>query len=423
MTTPQPADAVAPRLTLPRVALLVLAPFGCGYFMSYLFRAVNAVIAPDLVGEFGLTATALGLLTSAYIFAFAAFQLPLGVLLDRFGPRRVQASMLTVAAVGAVIFALAPSEAWLIFGRGLIGLGSAVGLMASFKAVVLWTPPERVPLMNSAVMAFGGMGIVVATQPADFMVQLIGWRGVFFGLAVIALAVAGLILAAVPEKRQGLAGGDLAAQFRTLLRIYSDREFWRIAPFVATTAGAHIAIQTLWAGPWLADVAGLARDAVAFYLLATAIGFVIGVLGAGAIADRLRRYGVGELTVMTGALLLLMASQAVIVLRITDGMLLTWMVFGATGQLGILAFGYLSAWFGVSVAGRANTALNLIIFGTAFVTQYAIGWIIDLWPQQPGGGYPAEAYSVSFGIFLALEALALAWYLICPRGTRPTTAR
>ena len=139
------ATQTADRPSLGRIMLLVLVPFGSGYFLSYLFRAVNAVVAPDLVEDIGLSASGLGLLTAAYLFAFAAFQLPLGILLDRYGPRRVQTALLLTAAAGAVLFGVAESEDLLIAARAMIGLGFAGGLMASFKAVAIWAPPGRMP--------------------------------------------------------------------------------------------------------------------------------------------------------------------------------------------------------------------------------------------------------------------------------------
>jgi MFS family permease len=158
--------------------LLVLGPFALGYFLSYLFRAVNAVVAPNLVSDIGLTAGQLGLLTSAYLFAFAVFQLPLGVLLDRFGPRRVQAALLCCAAVGSLLFSTAEGATTLTAARALIGLGFAGGLMSGFKAVVLWVPEPRRALANACVMSFGALGILVATVPVEIAVQAVPCRNV-----------------------------------------------------------------------------------------------------------------------------------------------------------------------------------------------------------------------------------------------------
>ncbi len=261
--------------------LTVLAPFALGYFLSYLFRAVNAVVGPDLAADIGLSATALGLLTSAYLFAFALFQLPLGVLLDRYGPRRVQTGLFGCAAAGSLLFSIGDDVVTLTVARALIGLGFAGGLMSGFKAVVLWVPTPRRALANACIMSFGALGLLVATVPVELALLAIGWRAVFVGLALITLAVAGLILLAVPEQAEGRSE-SLAQQIMSVVPIYRDPVFWRLAPLLAITGGTHIAIQTLWAGPWFRDVAGLDRMAVANHLMVVAIAFLIGILSSGA---------------------------------------------------------------------------------------------------------------------------------------------
>ena len=388
----------------------VLAPFAAGYFLTYLLRAVNAVVAPDLVGELGLSAAELGLLTAAYLGAFALFQLPLGVLLDRYGPRRVQAALVTVAAAGCALFAIGSDVLTLTLARGLIGLGFAGGLMSGFKAIVLWVPPPRRALANACVMSFGALGLLTATAPSEFATQMMGWRMLFFALAVITFATALVILTVVPERKAGPASESLSEQVRQLAGVFRDRAFLAIAPLVATTAGAHIAIQTLWAGPWFRDVAGLDRVGVANYLFITGVAFFAGILSSGAIADWFVRRGFTELTVMTGFLVLFFASQAGIVLEVQELSLLMWFAFGMSGQVAILAYPWLSSRYGAELSGRAQTAMNLLIFLAAFAIQYAIGAIITLFPPGTAGGYDPRSYQVAFGIFLAVQLLSFGLY-------------
>jgi predicted MFS family arabinose efflux permease len=397
--------------TLATTLLTVLAPFALGYFLSYLFRAVNAVVGPKLAAELGLGAAELGLLTSAYLFAFALSQLPLGVLLDRFGPRRVQAALLACAATGSVLFALGQDGATLTCARALIGLGFAGGLMSGFKAVVLWVPEPRRALANAAIMSFGALGILVATVPTELAVQAVGWRAVFVGLAAITFAVATLIFLAVPEPGAGASGEGLARQVASVLRILRDRAFWRLAPLLATTAGSHIAIQTLWAGPWFRDVAGFDRTGVANYLMVVAVAFLVGILLTGAVADWFVRRGVDLLTVMLGFIAVFLISELAIVLQWTALNLPMWMIFGMTGQVAVLAYPWLSSHFGAALSGRAMTAMTLVLFLAAFGAQYAIGAIIDRYPTTVGGGYHPTGYRVGFGVFLVAQLLALIWYL------------
>lgn len=407
--TPSPRSAAAPASL--GLITIVLLPFGFGYFLSYLFRAVNAVVAPDLVAELGLNASQLGLLTASYLFAFACFQLPLGVLLDRYGPRRVQVALLALAALGAALFASGTSVTTLAIARGLIGIGFAGGLMSGFKAVVLWVPEQRRALANSVVMSIGAIGLLVSTAPMQLAVASFGWRTVFWSLAALTVAVSMLIFVAVPERTTASAGDPLRAQVREMGSILADRTFWRLAPLLATTAGTQIAVQTLWAGPWFRDVAGLDRMAAANHLLLMAAAFFVGILVSGALTDWFVRRGASELDVMLGFLGLFVLAQIAIVLDIEWLRIGAWLTFGMCGQVAILAFPWLSRHFGAKRSGRANTAMNLLIFAMAFFAQSAIGAIIDTFPRLPSGGFSAPAYQVAFGTFLAIELVALLWYL------------
>jgi sugar phosphate permease len=160
-------------------------PLALGYSISYFFRNANAIIEGDLVRELGLGPADLGLLTSVYFISFAAFQLPLGVLLDRYGPRRTEAVLLLFAAVGALIFSQSDTLSGLIVGRLLIGLGVSACLMAAFKAYVIWFSNQRLPMINGLQMVAGGLGALVATTPLQNVLSITDWRGVFTGLAII----------------------------------------------------------------------------------------------------------------------------------------------------------------------------------------------------------------------------------------------
>ena len=405
---PEPADGRA--LSAARLWVAVVAPFGLGYFMSYLLRAVNAVVVDDLQRDIGVTAEGLGLITSAYLFAFGAFQLPLGALLDRFGPRRVQALLLTVSAAGAMLFAAGGSEGSLVAARALIGLGFAGGLMASFKAVVLWAPPRRVPLFNAFVMAFGGLGVLVATEPAHIAVGAFGWRAVFVGLGCVTAAAALAILVAAPRERADmLSRGDYRALLRGIATVYADRTFLSLAPMLATVAGGHIALQTLWAAPWLGDVGGLDADGTAMVLLIMAVTFTAGILLSGAIGDWANRRGIPLMVAVEVIVVVFLAASLGIALRLWTPGIGLWALFAMTGQMTILAYAHLSAHFGASLAGRANTALNLLVFLGAFAIQYAVGVVLDFWTADPVAGYPAEAWTVAFGSLFALQTAS--WLL------------
>jgi predicted MFS family arabinose efflux permease len=393
-----------------RIVLSALLPFAAGYFMSYLLRAVNAVVAPDLVREFGLTPAELGLLTAAYLGAFALFQLPLGVLLDRYGPRKVQAGLLGIAALGCAGFAFAPDFGGLFAARAVIGLGFSAGLMASYKSSATWVPAERRSLANTAIMSMGALGVVVATEPTEYLVALIGWRHAFLVFAVLILLAALLILLAAPRRDTITAPASLKEQFAQMLAIFRTPLFWRIAPLLGLTSGVQIGIQTLWAGPWLRDVMGLGREEVARHLLFMAVAFMVGILSVGVIADRLARRGIGPMQVMLGFNALYFAAQAVIVLRVEGLVFPAWLMVAAFGQVAVLAFPWFAAHIGKGLAGRANASINFTMFVAAFAAQYLVGLIIGLFPATETG-YSPQGYSWAIGLFLAAQLMAFAWYL------------
>ena len=395
-----------------RAVATVFLPFAGGYYLSYLFRSVNAVIANRLVADLGLDPAALGLLTSAYFLAFAAFQIPLGLLLDRFGPRRVQAMLLCVAALGAAVFSIGQGVGMLIAGRALIGLGVAGGLMASFKAITLWFPKARWPLVNGCFLAMGGLGAMSATTPVEALLGVTDWRGLFAGLAAVTLAVAAIIFIAVPNMGRDGAAPSLRDQLAGLATIFRDRLFWRLAPVSIASMASNMSIQGLWAGPWLRDVAGFDNDTVATYLFGLALSMTVGFVATGLVADRLAARGIGLLSVMGASMVLFSLTLCVIVLGLAPTGLWPWVLFGLLGNSTALAYAQLSRHFPLAFAGRANTALNLLVFLAAFGAQYAIGLMIDLWPATADGRYPQAAYAVAFGMVLLMQVAALAWFYL-----------
>lgn len=393
-----------------------LLPFGLGYFLSYLFRAINAVVAPDLMAELHLDAGQLGFLTAAYLLAFALFQLPLGILLDRFGPRRVQAALLAIAALGSLLFSVGQDTLTLTIARALIGLGFCGGLMSCFKAVVVWVPEQRRALGSACVMSLGAIGLMVSTAPMQWMVAQFGWRAVFAGFGVLIGIVSALIYWAVPRPDAVGKPVPLSVQWASLWSIMSDPAFLRLAPVIGFSAGSNIAIQTLWAGPWWRDIGGLDRAGVATKLLLMAGSFFIGILLTGAVTDRLVRRGVSTLDVLIGFLVAFMVAEALIICDVAE--LPAWLMFGMLGQVAVLAFPWLSSYFGTALSARANSAMNLMIFSTAFAAQWAIGAILDRFALTAAGGFPLVAYQTAFGTFFVLQVLGLLFYLPAHRQLR-----
>jgi predicted MFS family arabinose efflux permease len=390
----------------------VFIPFAFGYFLSYLFRVVNAVLAPNLTSELGVGPSQLGLLTAAYFITFAAFQLPLGVLLDRYGPRKIESFLLIFAAVGAFVFSRAQSVSGLVLGRALIGFGVSACLMAAFKAFVMWFQRRQLPLINGIQMAAGGFGALTATAPVEAALGITDWRGIFFVLAIIALAIAAAVFFVVPEKKVEHNSDSIKEQLQGIVSVFSSLTFWRIAPLTVASQAAFLAIQGLWSGPWLLDVAGFERPVMARVLLMIAAAMVAGFILTGAAAERLSRLGVKPIAVAVAGMTAFMLVQTLLILEATSWAHTLWILFGIFGTTRIIPYAVLSQSFPLHLSGRVNTALNLLVFVAAFSAQWGIGAIINLWPVTAGGNYAPAGYQAAFTMMLLLQLMALLWFIL-----------
>ncbi|HSH43493.1 MAG TPA: MFS transporter [Arenicellales bacterium] len=384
-----------------------------GYFLSYVFRVVNAVIAGDLRAELDLDSSVLGLLTSTYFLTFAAFQLPLGYLLDRYGSRRVEASLLLVAALGAFVFSLSQSVAGLIAGRALIGLGVSACLMAAFKAYVDWFPSDRLPRVNGWQMAAGGLGALFATRPVEMSLPLLGWQGVFQLLGAACVVVAVIMFLVVPEKDEYSTPRGQTGSFG-FMTVFTSPLFLRVAPLTMTSQASFLSVSGLWAGTWLQDVGGFERAESANVLAAMTVAMIAGFVILGSTTAALGRRGISTFTTATVCVGLAVVPLALmIVLEEGAPAWVCWPAFGFFGTGSILYYAALSQHFPRQIAGRVNTALNLLVFVGAFVLQWGIGVVIDHW--SVGDAFSPAGYRVAFSALVIMQALALAWYLLFRR--------
>ena len=409
-------SGVARERSVAAVIATVLVPFGVGYYLSYLFRSVNVVIAPRLAADIGLGAADLGFLTSVYFVTFAAFQLPLGLLLDRYGPRRVQAVLMLFAAAGAGLFAVAESLAALAVARGFIGLGVSGCLMVALKANVQWWPRERLALVNGFTVAFGSFGALSATVPVEIFLQYAGWRSIFTLLAVATLVVVVLTWVVVPEKSaeprtDGAPPAGLAEQLRELGLVYGSGYFWRISILVFVHNSSFLAYQTLWMGPWLRDVAGMTPADVAGNLLLFNVGMFVGVLTIGALAERLQKIGVQPIVVVGTGITTSMCIQVLFAVEATGLSTVMCVAFGYFGSATLLVYTVLGQHFPSHIIGRANTAQNMLVFVAAFVSQWGIGAIIGLWPMVDGTRYDPAAHQAAFVVMIGLQLAAFIWFM------------
>ena len=394
----------------PRLLALVFAPFAAGFFFSYVFRNVNAVIARDLAAEFALSSADIGLLTSMYLLSFTAMQVPVGVFLDRYGPRRVVASLLGIAGLGALGFALAGSFGELALGRALIGLGVSACLMGSIKAFTLWFPLSRLATLNGWMIAFGGLGGIAATSPLEALLGPLGWRAVFVGMAAGCVLSAAAIFFIVPEKPVPGAGETWGAAFARMGRIFGMLSFWRIGLPLMVCHGAYQALQGLWLAPWLIDVGGLSRAAMAAHLFATALAYSVGALFYGWLADFLADRGVSRLGLYKLGTAIGVAAFIALAFDLAPARMPVLMLYAFSSISATLSYALLTRYFPPEVTGRVNTAANVAMFFVSFLFQSGIGVVLRLFAVVDGH-YSADGYMLAFGLIAAAQCAVLAWLL------------
>ncbi len=383
-----------------RLFLMIFIPFGLGHFISYLFRTINAVIYTELMNDLQLTAEGLGLLTSLYFLAFAAAQIPLGLLLDRYGPRIVQGMMLLVAALGALLFAYSSTLRGLFIGRALIGLGVSGSLMSLLKACRIWLPKERLALATSAALAIGGLGAMMAASPFHLLLEYLSWRTLFKLLGVATLIVSGMILFFVrlPYQRVEMTFGVL---MQSVGALYRSKQFWRLALYSLFPHAVYLATLALWMGPWLQDVAGFSSGAMANGLLIGAMAMVGGSLTFGALTDRLQRHQVPPLLICGVGIIGFLSIQLLMVLNIGFPPMLSLLLFSFFGASSAMNYAIIAQSVPQALSGRVTTSYNLLVFLLSFLLQWLVGAIIGLWDGE--GGYPIPAYQWAFTLLLLLQ--------------------
>jgi predicted MFS family arabinose efflux permease len=384
-------------------------PFAAGYLLSYLFRTVNAVISPELARDLSLNPSSLGLLTSAYFLAFGAAQIPVGMLLDRFGPRRVEPFLLAVAAVGALLFSLAQSLPGLALARAVIGLGVCACLMAPMKAIAAWFPRDRQASLSGWIMVAGGLGALAATTPLELALQVTGWRTIFVVLAGVTFVAALMIAWRIPDIERPAAAPGFREQWAGVRMVLRHPRFWWIAPLAACCIGTFMAVQGLWAVPWLMETGGQDRTGAARHLLFMGCVVLGGYVLLGFFGTRLARRGIHARHLFAAGFGSAIVALAGIFMAL-PGSYFWWALYGLGAAANVLGFTVLNEGFGRELAARSNTTLNLLMFTGSFVAQWGIGVIAETAHEhfaidQAGG------LRVALGFALAANVLSFLWFL------------
>ncbi len=383
-----------------RKAVIIFLIFAFSYFTSALIRAITATLSPTLTIEFELQARDLGLLGGGYFLGFAAMQLPAGYWLDKYGPKKVVMILLSIAVLSCFAFSISNSFIKLLISRTFIGVGVAACLMGPLTGYRKWFPTEFQQRLNSWMLMFASFGMLVSTIPVQFLLPIIGWRWIFFGLAMIFLLLIILIFLNVPEwdSNNSIKTEQSNSLLASYTNIFKDNYFKKFAPIAFFNYGGFVAIQTLWAGPWLKKMSGFDPVQAATGLFWMNFAMMIGFLGLGFVVPYFYKKGFSVEKIITYTLpLSFVALLNLILSGINSGSLYMtlFLVFSIGSTLGQPAIGM---YFSKEIAGKALSAFNLLIFVGAFVAQWGIGLIIDL--VKSFGYSEIIAFQTSFTVLL-----------------------
>ena len=389
-----------------RQVVAVFLAFAFTYFFSALLRAITATLSPTLTQEFHLHARDLGLLAGGYFLGFAAMQLPLGTWLDRHGPKKVLVWFLGLAVLGCLVFAFATSFSALLAARVLCGAGVGACLMAPMTGFRRWFSEPVQLRANSWMLMTGSFGMLASTLPVQWLLPVLGWRPLFWGLAALIVLAMVVIAWAVPAWQPVAPATGAKASYRDVWR---DPYFRQMSPIGFFNYGGMIAVQTLWAGPWMVRVTGFDPLASAAGLFTINLCMLVTFWTWGLVTPRLQRIGLGpDRLIAWGTPLSFLALGALIAGGSQAGAF-TLALFCVTTTFVALAQPAVGMAFPASLAGRALSAYNLVIFGGVFVVQWGIGLMVDAFGAL--GLDEVASFRAAFATYGVANLLSYAWFL------------
>jgi len=388
-------------------AVVIFFVFACGYFLSCLLRAITATLSPLLSSEFNLLAGDLGLLAGGYFLGFASMQIPLGYLLDRHGPKKIVSSFLLIAIVGTASFALAQNFAGLLISRILIGIGVSACLMGPLTGYRIWFEDKYQQRGNSWMLMIASTGFVFSTLPVQILLPLIGWRWIFGGITMLIFLVIILTLIFIPTWK---VENSIEKDNGSLADIWKNKFFRSTIPLGLFNYGGMVAVQTLWAGPWMVRVAGYDPLKSATGLFWINITMLLAFFLWGYILPKITKYGLEAIKLMKYGLPLSYAALLVIIISGENAGAIHFTIYILTSIVLTLTQPAVAMSFPTSLAGKSLTSFNLLIFLGTFIMQWGIGLIIDL--SQYFGKGVIQSFQISFSVYLLICIVCYFYFIL-----------
>ncbi len=403
-----------PTVLTRRGAITVFLVFAFAYFFSALIRAITATLSPILAQEFSLNAGDLGLLAAGYFLGFSATQLPLGTWLDQHGPKKILLCFLATAVLGCLASSFATSFPGLLTARIFCGIGVSACLMAPLAGYRRWLDTTTQMRANSWMLMSGSLGMVASTLPVQWAVPILGWRVLFIGLAALAVVAMALIAWLVPNWESSTTRGTQSASApASYAEVWRHPYFRKMAPIGFFCYGGLVAMQTLWAAPWMIKVANYTPLQAASGLFWINVSMLCTFWLWGMINPWLARHGFHADRLITYGLPFSFALLAFIIAAEAQSSTssgLMWAMYCMSCTFVSLAQPAVAMAFAPAVAGRALSAYNLVIFAGIFVVQWGIGLAIDGFSAL---GLPEiQAFQSAMSLFLICCIGAYVYFLI-----------
>ena len=375
------------------------------YVMALFFRVSMAVVARDISADFGLSATRLGTLSSVFFIVYALAQIPLGILLDRFGGRIIVSVLGFIATTGVILFALAPGYHVALAGRILLGIGTSCVLMGALKIFTNWFTQKEFAIIAGFIMAIGNLGNLLATAPLAAAVSAFGWRSALLVVALAQIVATVLVYAiaadtplqnATAEKDAACDAAASTPLLGGLRSVLGNPSFWLLGSLGFCYYGNFMLVQSLWGGPYLMDMFNASRSEAGNVLFCSAGGFIAGCLCVGKISTHLLKSRKKTLLIgqsMTLALLLFLLGPAEHLSPVS--LKLLFLALGFCASSGITTYPMVREMFPHAIAGTALSTLNFFVVAGVAVIQLLVGVILDRFPHT-SGSYSAEAYHHAF---------------------------
>ena len=390
-------------------SIIIFCVFAFGFFLSNLLRSITATLTPVLTSEFDLSAGNLGLLAGGYFIGFSIMQIPLGFLLDKHGPKKIISSFLLIAVVASISFALAKNFSGLLISRIFIGVGVSACMMGPLTGYRVWFAEKYQQRANSWMLMFANLGFVSSTLPVQILLPMIGWRWIFGLISILILLSIILIILFIPSWNQNEEYLKSKNEIK-LSKIWANKFFISFIPLGFFNYGGMMAIQTLWAGPWMLNVSGYNALQSATGLFVINVTMLFAYFLWGYILPKISEIGFSTMRLLKFGLPISYISLLTIILLGENAGAIFFTIYIFTSIVISLTQPAIALYFPKNFAGKSLTSFNVLLFSGTFFMQWGIGLIIDY--CQYLGLEQIKSYQISFSVFLIICILSYIYFIM-----------